>query len=255
MPGILAESWAESHRGALVAITVVVVAALMLFILDRYVAGRLDRIIDHQGLGAKSTTRLRFAWRVFQAAIATVAAAIALQQFADLDRVANALLASSAIAAVVVGFAARPVIANAVAGISLAVSQPLRIGDLVTFEGETGVVEDVRLTCTWLRTLADARIVIPNERLASGILRNDSIGSPTVAIEVSIWLAADVDETVALDAVHALDGVRARIAESSPDGHVRLLVIGPPGAARERQRLEADLRRDALQALRQAGAR
>jgi hypothetical protein len=75
------------------------------------------------------------------------------------------------------------------------VTQPLRIGDLVTFEGETGTVEDVSLTYTWLRTGSDARLIIPNERLAAGVLRNDSIRSATVALEVSAWLAPDADET------------------------------------------------------------
>ena len=86
----------------------------------------------------------------------------------------------------------------------------------MTFEDETGTVEDVGLTYTWLRTGADARMLVPNERLAGGIIRNDSIRSPTVAIEVSVWLAPDADEAVALDALRALDGVRARIAESTP---------------------------------------
>ena len=51
----------------------------------------------------------------------------------------------------VVGFAARQTLANAIAGILLAITQPIRIGDLVTFEDETGEVEDVRLTYTYMR--------------------------------------------------------------------------------------------------------
>ena len=112
----------------------------------------------------------------------------------------------------------------------LAVTQPLRIGDLVTFEGETGTVEDVSLTYTWLRTGSDARLIIPNERLAAGVLRNDSIRSPTVALEVSAWLAPEADETAALAAVGALEETQsARIAEVTDTG-LRLQVAGPPGA-------------------------
>ena len=59
------------------------------------------------------------------------------------------------------GSPSRQVLANAIAGIVLAVTQPLRIGDLVTFEGETGHVEDVSLTYTWLRTGTDARLSSP----------------------------------------------------------------------------------------------
>ena len=143
------------------------------------------------------------------------------------------MLASSAIAAAVVGFAARQVLANAIAGMVLAVTQPLRIGDLVTFEGETGTVEDVSLTYTWLRTGSDARLIIPNERLAAGVLRNDSIRSPTVALEVSVWLAPDADETAALAAVEALEETRDgahRRGHRRPG--IRLQVAGPARGAR-----------------------
>ena len=77
------------------------------------------------------------------------------------------MLASGALAAAIIGFAARQTLANVVAGIMLAITQPLRVGDWVTFEEHYGVVEDVRLNFTVLRTASDQRIVIPNERLAA----------------------------------------------------------------------------------------
>ena len=255
MSYIVAESWADSHSEALIALGTLLGAGILLLFLDRFVSRWLDRMLNTREVGATSSTRLRFSWRVLETGIAVIAIAVALDQFADLSGIASAVLASSAIAAAVIGFASRQVIANAVAGIMLAGSQPLRIGDLVTFEGETGIVEDVRLTSTWLRTLSDARIVIPNERLATGILRNDSIGSPTVAVEVSIWLAEDVDETKAMGAVEKLEGVRARIAESHVEGRIRMLVMGKPGRAAERIQLEGELRREVLEALRKAKVR
>jgi small conductance mechanosensitive channel len=252
---IVAESWTDRHSEALIAFGTLAGAGLLLLFLDRFVSHWLDGLLNKRELGATSSTRLRFSWRILEAGIAIVAIAVALDQFADLSSIAGALLASSAIVAAVIGFASRQVIANAVAGIMLAASQPLRIGDLVTFEGDTGIVEDIRLTSTWLRTLSDARIVIPNERLAAGVLRNDSIGSPTVAVECSIWLGADLNETKAVKAVEALEGVRARIAETHPEGGIRMLVMGPPGRAAERVQLEGELRRQALEALRKAKVR
>jgi small-conductance mechanosensitive channel len=206
-----------------------------------------------EGLSRDAATRLRFARRAVEVAIILIALAIALSQFDSLDRVGRTLLASSAITAAIVGFAARQTLANAVAGIMLAIAQPIRIGDLVTFEGETGTVEDVGLTYTWLRTGADARILVPNERLAGGIVRNDSIRSPTVATEVSIWLAADADETRALEAVAAA-GARGRVAEVTHEG-IRLLVMGDPSPPSERLAREGDLRAAALRALREAAVR
>jgi small conductance mechanosensitive channel len=200
-------------------------------------------------------TRLRFLRRVVEAGIIVLGLAVAVAQFTSLDRLAATVLASSAIAAAVVGFASRQVLANAIAGMVLAITQPLRIGDLVTFEGETGTVEDVTLTYTWLRTGSDARLIIPNERLAAGMLRNDSIRSPTVALEVSAWLAPDADETAALTAVAELEEARgARIAEVT-DAGLRLQVAGPPVSPAERIAREGELRAEVLRALREAGCR
>jgi small-conductance mechanosensitive channel len=256
VPHIVAESFTERHGDTLTAIGTIAVAVVALIILDRFLvrrAARVARTMTGGDLSAEAATRLRFARRVLEATILLFAIAVALRQFADIDRVASAILASGAIAAAIVGFAARQVLANAVAGIMLAVSQPLRIGDLVTFEEETGTVEDIRLTTTWLRTGADARIVIPNERLAAGILRNDSIGTPTVAVEASVWLAPEADETKALESLHAM-GVRARIAEVTFEG-MRVLVMGDAAPVADRLVREGDLRRDALRALREAGVR
>jgi small conductance mechanosensitive channel len=250
---------AESSSERYITAGLTLLAALVLVaVVHRAMRGRAQRFAEALAgpdLSPVVDTRLRFLRRVIEASIIVVGLALALAQFTSLDRLASTVLASSAIAAAVVGFAARQVLANAIAGVMLAITQPLRIGDLVTFEGETGTVEDVSLTYTWLRTGADARLIIPNERLAAGILRNDSIRSPVVALEVSLWLAPDADETEALAAVEKVQEVReARIAEITDTG-IRLQVAGPPVPPAERLAREAELRALALRALREAGCR
>jgi len=216
-------------------------------------AHRLATAVAGGELSARADTRLRFVRRAAEAVIILIGITLAVAQFTALDRLASTVLASSVIAAAVIGFAARQVLANAIAGIVLAITQPLRIGDLVTFEEQTGTVEDVSLTYTWLRTGSDARLIIPNERLAAGILRNDSIRSPTVALEVTVWLGAQADETQALSVLNALDEAEhARIAEVTEMG-TRVLVAGPPVAPAQRLEREAALRARALGALREAG--
>jgi small conductance mechanosensitive channel len=250
---------AESSSDRYVAAGLTLLAALaLLAVVHRAMRGRAHRLPDALGgaeLSPMLDTRLRFLRRAIEAGIIVVGLALALAQFTSLDRLAATVLASSAIAAAVIGFAARQVLANAIAGMVLAVTQPLRIGDLVTFEGETGTVEDVSLTYTWLRTGSDARLIIPNERLAAGVLRNDSIRSPTVALEVSAWLAPDADETAALAAIEAVEEARdARIAEVTDTG-IRLQVAGPPVVPAERIVREGELRAQILRALREAGCR
>jgi small-conductance mechanosensitive channel len=256
VPHIVADTFLHRHGDELTAAFTVVAAIVGVVLLDRFLARRARPVAARLAggeLSQEATTRLRFLRRAFEAGVIVIAIGIALSQFDALDRVGRAILASGAIAAAIVGFAARQTLANAVAGVMLAVTQPLRIGDLVTFEDQTGTVEDVGLNYTWLRTGADARLAIPNERLASGILRNDSIRSPVVATEVSVWVGLDADETSALEAIKAL-GVGARVAEVTHDG-VRILVMGDPASPTERLAREADLRAAALRALREAGCR
>jgi small conductance mechanosensitive channel len=246
----------ERYRDEVSALVTLLLALAAVGLVHRAMSGRARRLAAAMAGGELSPvagTRLRFLRRMVDAVIIIIGLALALAQVSELDRLASTVLASSAIAAAVIGFAARQVLANAIAGMVIAVTQPLRIGDLVTFEDQTGTVEDISLTYTWLRMSSETRVIIPNERLAAGVLRNDSIRSPTVALEVALWLAPDADETAGLQALTALDDARsARIAEVTATG-VQVLVAGPPVAPGERLAREADLRRAALAALREAG--
>jgi small-conductance mechanosensitive channel len=255
-PILAAESFAERYGNDITAVITLLVAFAVAYAVDRALKGRAARLAAAVAGGELSPvvdTRLRFLRRVGGAIIILVGVALAVAQFTALDRLASTVLASSAIAAAVIGFAARQVLANAIAGLMIAITQPLRIGDLVTFEEQTGTVEDISLTYTWLRMGSDARLIIPNERLASGVLRNDSIRSTTVALEVKVWLAPDADEARALEVLEALEDARdARITDVTETG-VCVLVAGPPVATADRIEREARLRAAALRALREAG--
>ncbi|MCW3038650.1 MAG: mechanosensitive ion channel [Solirubrobacterales bacterium] len=253
MAPILAQSFIDKYDNALTAAGTLVLAALAVVLVNRWIARRgmqIAAVVSGGQLSQSVDTRLRFTRRAIDAGIVIIALAIALSQFATLGKIGSAVLASGAIAAAVVGFAARQSLANAIAGLFLAVTQPLRIGDLVSFEGETGIVEDIRLTSTWLRTSTDTRIIVPNERLAGGVLRNDSIVDEHVAVEASLWLPVPADAIDAVDRIRAaLDGVRVRVAETAADG-TRLLLIDTPAPAGDRLGRESQLREDALRALR-----
>ena len=101
----------------------------------------------------------------------------------------------------------------------LAITQPIRIGDLVTFEGETGEVEDVQLTYTYLRLDDGSRLVVPNERLAQGSVENHTVVDPRIQVEVSVWIppGADADRAIELIAAEE-EGVEATVAEVDKDG-------------------------------------
>jgi small conductance mechanosensitive channel len=256
VPIVAAESFTERYGNDITAVLTLLLAFAVAYVVDHALKGRAGRLAAAVAGGELSPvvdTRLRFLRRVAGAIIILIGVALAIAQFTELDRLASTVLASSAIAAAVIGFAARQVLANAIAGLMIAITQPLRIGDLVTFEDQTGTVEDISLTYTWLQMGSGARLIIPNERLAAGVLRNDSIRTATVALEVTVWLAPDADEGQALEVLEALEDARtARIADVTETG-VSVLVAGPPVATSERIEREAALRAEALRALRAAG--
>ena len=99
---------------------------------------------------------------------------LALSQFTELKRLAAGVLASTALVVAVVGFAAQRTLANMIAGIQIAVSQPIRIGDRITFEDREGRVTDITLSYTYLDPGDGSSIVIPNQLLVEGTVHNRS---------------------------------------------------------------------------------
>jgi small-conductance mechanosensitive channel len=117
-------------------------------------------------------TRLRFLRRLIVLIVLVVFAAIALSQFTELNRLATGILASTAVIAAIVGFAAQHTLGNMVAGVQLAISQPIRIGDRIAFEEVSGRVTDITLSYTYVDPGDATSIVIPNQMLVDGIVHN-----------------------------------------------------------------------------------
>jgi small-conductance mechanosensitive channel len=233
----------------------ILIAFVMVFLLDAFFKRRGKAFAESvlQGnISQETDTRLRFLRRLLYAFIILVGVAVALSQFTGVSRLAASLLASGAIAAAVLGFAARQTLANFVAGIMIAVTQPLRVGDWVFFEDQYGVVEDIRLNYTFLRTLGGQQVVIPNEKLASGILRNDTLGGGAVGLDVSLWLPPAADAGRAVAALEEETGQSVSVAEVTAEG-VRLAVGGDPCPPPDRAPREAELRLQCLTRLRAEG--
>jgi small-conductance mechanosensitive channel len=250
-----AELLSESSQRYVKAAVILAVAVTIAFTIDRAFArrGRMlaDKVI-RGGISQEADTRLRFIRRLVWLVIVLIGIFSALSQFTGISGLARSVLASGALAAAIIGFAARQTLANLVAGIMLAITQPLRVGDWVTFEDNYGVVEDVRLNFTVLRTLGDQRIVIPNEMLASGVLRNDTLDNDAVGIEVSLWLAPSIDAEKALAALREHTDQSVTLAEVAPDG-IRIAIGGERVAPSERAKREAEVRAACLARLRAAG--
>src|ERR671919_894846 len=234
----------------------IAISVLVAEIVDRALkrrGKRLSMAVAGGDLSPVATTRLRLIRRLVFAAIILIGLALAAAQFPSVKRLATGILASSAVLGLVIGFAARQTLANGIAGILLAITQPIRIGDLVTFEEQTGEVEDVKLTYTYIRLDDGRRLIVPNERLAQSSIQNHTILDPRVQVEVSVWLPpdADLDQAIAL-ITDEDEEITATVAEVDKEG-VRLSATTWAAAPAERGKAAAELRRRWLRLLREHG--
>ncbi|HEY8644883.1 MAG TPA: mechanosensitive ion channel domain-containing protein [Gaiellaceae bacterium] len=153
----------------------------------------VDWRIAHRELAPGSATRYRVLRKTLVTAIIFVGVMSALLVIPPVRALAGGILASSAVIGLVIGFASQRTIGNVVAGLLIAIAQPLRLGDRVTVEGTEGIVEEIGLTYTWLRTRDNDRLVVPNEKLASESIRNSTIRSSETVAEVQVQVSASAD--------------------------------------------------------------
>lgn len=251
---MLASFWTD-HRDLITAVVTLVAAFVLAHLVDRAIShrgGSLAKALPGGELSPVASTRLRLVRRLVYVAIVVIGIALALSQFAAVKRVATGVLASSAVLGLVIGFAARQTLANGVAGVLLAITQPIRIGDLITFEGESGVVEDIRLTYTYVRADDGRRIIIPNERLAQNTVQNHTIVDPRVRVEASVWIPPGADAIKALTALRREQDVEVSIAEVDKDG-IRIVAGTWARNASERGQMAAGLRAACLERLHSEG--
>jgi small-conductance mechanosensitive channel len=163
-------------------VTVLVLLALA-SLLSRFINLGFKRALDrHRARGTllpETATQFAFTRRLLNAAIWITAAAIALSQFPDLRVLSTGLLASAGLSGLIVGFAARSTLGNAIAGLTISITQPIRLGDDVELRGERGIVEDIYFTYTVLRLGDGRRLIIPNDALASEVIKNATLGGVT----------------------------------------------------------------------------
>ena len=139
------ESWGmELWQRLLVIAVVLTLAAALARMIDRRIMGR-DR-------SPEALTRYRVLRRTISSSIITFGLLSALLVIPQVRAIAGGLLASSAILGLIIGFASQRTLGNFVAGLMIAITQPLRLGDWVEIGGVGGSVEEIGLMYTFIRT-------------------------------------------------------------------------------------------------------
>jgi small-conductance mechanosensitive channel len=127
----------------------------------RVALSRADiKVADNLG-ARKIATRINVLRRVAVVVIAVVTVSVALLAIPSARAVGLSLFASAGVAGLVIGIAARPVLANMIAGLQVAFTQPIRIDDAVVVEGEWGWIEEIGLFYVTVRIWDDRRLVVP----------------------------------------------------------------------------------------------
>jgi small-conductance mechanosensitive channel len=212
----------------------------------------IDRRIARRNLAPEAITRYRILRRTITATIIFVGLLSALLVIPQVRAVAGGLLASSAVIGIVVGFASQRTLGNFVAGLLIAFTQPVRLGDDVVIEGSEGVVEEIGLIYTFVRTENEDRLVIPNEKLASDTIRNSTIRSREKVAEISVQVPLGRDVDAVVDRLRGLaDDADVFVSELSDTATIVIRARAPDERAAER--LERELRLRAAAALRAEG--
>jgi small-conductance mechanosensitive channel len=228
----------------------IVVGVVMLVTI--IVARLADRRIAGRELPPEAITRYRVVRRSVSVAIVFVGLLSALLVIPQVRAVAGGLLASSAVLGIVIGFASQRTLGNFVAGLLIAFTQPVRLGDTIELEGTQGVVEEIGLIYTFVRIEDGDRLVIPNEKLASDTIRNSTIRSREKVAEISLQVPLGQDVGAVVDRLRSLVA-DADVFVSDLVGNATVVVRSRADDEAAAERLERELRLRAYEVLRAEG--
>lgn len=210
-----------------------------------------------RAVAARRRTTFAFLVRLVVVLVALIGTWNVLSIFPVTEEVARAFLASTAVLALVAGLALTTPLANLGSGLLLAFTQPVRLGDRVTVDGHTGVVERITISYTALLTDDGKNVFVPNRTMVSETLVNRSARDPrrSVAVQVPVRLGAPLTDArrVAEEAV-AEPAETGRLALEVQIGEVtdkvvwlEVVALAPPGS--DVAAIATELRERALDAL------
>jgi small-conductance mechanosensitive channel len=143
----------------------------------------------------KIYTQVHVISKVLYAVIALFTVASVLMLFQEVRQFGTSLLASAGVVGIILGFAAQKTISNLFAGFQIAMTQPIRLDDVVIVEGEWGRVEEITLTYVIIHIWDDRRLVVPLGYFIEKPFQNWTRASAQLLGSVFVW----VDYTLPLD--------------------------------------------------------
>lgn len=163
-------------------------------LIARYPAGATDNLSAR-----RIQTQTRVLSRIACGAVLIAGLAFILMTFPRARQLGASLLASAGVAGLVVGIAARSVFSNLLAGLQIALAQPIRIDDVLIVEGEWGRVEEITATYVVLKIWDERRLIVPLSWFIDHPFQNWTRTTSDILGTVLIW----VDYSMPVDAIRA----------------------------------------------------
>jgi len=199
----------------------------------RIIAAVRDWILSYYRLDVKDNlaarrvyTQIRVVERVLDVVILLIAFSVMLMTFDKVRQVGVSLLASAGILGIILGFAAQRTLGNLIAGIQIAVAQPIRLDDVVIVEKEWGWIEEITLTYVVIRIWDLRRLIVPLSYFIEKPFQNWTRTSADLLGTVFIY----ADYTIPVQAVR--EEFR-RLLEESEDWDRKVAVLQVTDAAKE----------------------
>ncbi len=211
--------WLEllDPKTALGALFYGVMAVLLAWLLSRAVKLAIHRYLDQAERAGADATGVRFLGKLASLVIYLAAFACYAHVIPELQTLGKSLLAGVGVASVVVGLAAQSTLGNLIAGISLVLYRPFKLGDRVQITAptglETGMVVNIDLGYTILRTTDERLLVIPNSIMASQTTLNLTSLPPRTPCNVSLYIATGSDVAKAKQILVETAAANPKIAE------------------------------------------
>ena len=197
---IAAHSGALTGEGWSIALSFVTPALLgwVAFSIVRGVAAGLQSKLEAEGdpvANRSRQTRIAILSRTLNIGIVIIAVSLIMLNIPGVRDVGTAMLASAGLAALAVGAAAQPALKSLIAGLQMALTQPIRLGDLVKVDGQAGRVEEIRMSFVTVRTWDERVLVVPTIRFLDQSFENWSRVSEALTGPVMLHLdpAAEID--------------------------------------------------------------
>ena len=163
-------------------------------------------------------TQTRVLARTVMFFVLLIGAASALMTFPGMRQIGASLLASAGVAGIAAGIAARPVLGNLIAGLQIALTQPIRLDDVVIIENEWGRIEEITSTYVVVKIWDERRLVVPLQWVIEHPFQNWTRTSSQLLGTVSLW----VDYRVPLAPLRA---EFQRVCKDAPEWDHRVAIV------------------------------